>query len=693
MDRVRDIRFRVYLTFSFIILFAIMIIGKALYIQIVKGDELRELASKMHQRTEKLVPDRGNIYSEDGTLLVSSTPRFDLRVDMKVITNDTLRKYIDEIAKGLSTILNDNSTAYYKNKIITAHKNKDRYFLLKKNAKYYEYQQVRALPIFNKAKNKGGFIVEARSERDNPFKLLAFRTLGLWRENASNVGIEQKYDTILSGKPGSRMLRKTTGNTWVPIEDLLIEPVNGKDIVSTIDINIQDVTEHALLESLQKHGCQFGTAVVMEVATGKIKAMANLGKQKDGSYWEDYNYALTLSEPGSTFKLMSLYALLEDDYVKITDNVNVEGGLKVFGKQRVRDDHLGMGTVTIEKAFAKSSNVAFAKLINQFYAKDPMRYINHLRKMHLHEKTGIDLVGEVTPIIKTTNSKSWNKVTSLPWIAYGYESLITPLHTLMVYNAIANNGKMMKPYLVSEIQEYGKTIKKIEPVVLEEKLGKKSTIQQLRKAMTTVVEDGTAKTVKSLLYNSGGKTGTAQVADHTVSYADGVKQGSFVGYFPAENPKYTIMVLVRSVPHGAYYGAVVAAPVYKTIADKLYASHIGGWEPPVDSFGKSKELIVKAGKADEIKSTLALLGINIDAKGDGWVQLNKNTNGKYVLLPISNTDHKVPNVLGMGLKDAVLLLETAGLNVQISGLGKVIGQSIPAGDKIVKGQTISLQLS
>jgi cell division protein FtsI (penicillin-binding protein 3) len=483
MDRVRDIRFRVYLTFSFIILFAIMIIGKALYIQIVKGDELREMASKMHQRTEKLVPDRGNIYSEDGTLLVSSTPRFDLRVDMKVITNDTLRKYIDEIAKGLSTILNDNSTAYYKNKIITAHKNKDRYFLLKKNAKYYEYQQVRALPIFNKAKNKGGFIVEARSERDNPFKLLAFRTLGLWRENASNVGIEQKYDTILSGKPGSRMLRKTTGNTWVPIEDLLIEPVNGKDIVSTIDINIQDVTEHALLESLQKHGCQFGTAVVMEVATGKIKAMANLGKQKDGSYWEDYNYALTLSEPGSTFKLMSLYALLEDDYVKITDNVNVEGGLKVFGKQRVRDDHLGMGTVTIEKAFAKSSNVAFAKLINQFYAKDPMRYINHLRKMHLHEKTGIDLVGEVTPIIKTTNSKSWNKVTSLPWIAYGYESLITPLHTLMVYNAIANNGKMMKPYLVSEIQEYGKTIKKIEPVVLEEKLGKKSTIQQLRKAM------------------------------------------------------------------------------------------------------------------------------------------------------------------------------------------------------------------
>lgn len=691
-DRKLDIKFRVYLTFTLIILFGVIIIGKVLYIQLVKGDELRAKASKQHFRQEVLPADRGNIYSEDGTLLVSSTPRFDLRMDLKVTSNDTIRAYIDEISKGLANIFKDNSATYYKNKILNAHKRQERYFLVKKNAKYFEYQQVRELPIFKKGKNKGGFIVESKSERDNPYKLLAYRTLGLWRANSSNVGLEQKYDSLLSGKEGSRVLRKTTG-TWIPVQDMVVEPSDGKDIVTTIDIDIQDVTEHALLESLETHGCQFGTAIVMEVATGKIKALANLGRQKDGSYWEDLNYALMPSEPGSTFKLFSMYALLEDGLIDISDNVNVEGGLKVFGRQRVRDDHLGMGVISIEEAFAQSSNVAFAKLVNNAYQKDPMKFINHLKKLHLHERTGIDLKGEIRPVIKTTSSKSWNNVTSLPWIAYGYESLITPLHTCMVYNAIANNGKLMKPYLVSEVKAYGKTIEKIEPTVIENRLASGSTIKQLRKAMEAVVENGTGKSVKSPLYAAAGKTGTAQVADRGITYRDGVKQGSFVGYFPADNPKYTIMVLVRSVPNGAYYGAVVAAPVFKKIADKLYATHIGGWAPPVDSFGKDKQLIAKKSDGYNLKVILDMLQLPIESNQDGIVNLVATGKDRYGFRAEKFKDNQVPNVVGMGLKDAVYYLELAGLQVKIIGQGKVISQNIEPGSRFKKGQIIEINLN
>ncbi len=694
MDRKREISIRVYVVFLGIAIFAVAIVWKILNIQYKEGEALRKMSLKTHIKEERLLSERGNIYSEDGTLLVSSTPRFDLRWDLKVVSSDTLRVYIDQIATELAATLQNHSKDYYKTKILKAHKKKDRYFLIAKNVKYYEYQKLRDLPILKKGRNRGGFIVENKSQRDNPYKMLALRTLGLWRENASNVGLEHTYNTILEGTEGSRVLKKSTGNVWIPIEELIVEPVNGKDIVTTIDINIQDVTEHALMESLEKHGCQFGTAIVMETATGKIKAMANLGKREDGSYFEDYNYSMVLSEPGSTFKLMSLFALLEDGYVSITDNVNVEGGIKRFGKQRVRDDHTGMGTITIEKAFAASSNVAFAKLVSQHYSKNPMKFIKHLQALQLDKKTGIDLVGETTPVIKTTKSKSWNNVTSLPWIAYGYESLISPLHILMVYNAVANNGKMMKPYLVSEIREYGKVVETIPPTVLVEKIGKDATIKQLRKVMEAVVEEGTGKSIKSNLYRSGGKTGTAQVADHKITYADGVKQGSFVGYFPAENPQYTIMVLVRSVPRGAYYGAVVAAPVFKTIADKLYASHIGGWAPPVEAFGKDKKVVLKDGSVDDIKNVLQTLGLKGAPNADGGSfvrQVEANTTTKWVSEDIHRG--KVPNVMGMGLKDALYILETSGLDVRVKGVGKVINQSIAPKTLIKKGEIITIQLN
>jgi cell division protein FtsI (penicillin-binding protein 3) len=694
MDVKKDIRFRVYLSFTGIVVLAVAIIVKALAIQVSEGESLRAQAEKAHTKKETLYPERGNIYSEDGTLLSSTIPQFDLRVDFKAINKDTFQYYIDTLSQCMAGLFKDASADDYKRQMRSAFKNGDRYWLIRKNAPYYQYQAVRNFPIFKKGKNRGGFISEPRSKRVNPYGMLAYRTIGLWRENAANIGLEQRYDSVLCGKEGTRIIRKTTGATWMPIEGSEVDPVNGQDIVTTIDINIQDATEHALLDVLTKNNCQYGTAIVMEVKTGKIRALANLGRQANGGYWEDFNYALLPTEPGSTFKLMSLYSLLEDGYVTINDNVNAQGGVAVFGNQRVVDDHHGLGVITIKKAFAQSSNVAFAKLINQYYHDDPMKYIHHLQKLKLNIKTGIDLSGERRPMIKTTASKSWNKVTSLPWIGYGYESLITPLHTCMVYNAVANNGKMMKPYLVSSVQEYGMPVKEFTPVVLEESIGKPATIKQMQQAMRAVVEEGTARGIQSPYYTAAGKTGTAQVADKGISYADGVRQGSFVGYFPYENPQYTIAVVVRSTPHGAYYGAVVGAPVFKAIADKLYATRIGGWRAPADSLVKTRQVVAKKSTVESLNTVMAALGFTKPAAStwNGLAFLQTDSSGRYAVQKIATVKNMVPDVSGMGLRDALYILESSGLHVTITGNGKVLSQSLPAGNRIIKGQHIHLQL-
>lgn len=695
MDIKKDIRLRVYLAFTGILILAIAIIVKAAVIQVSEGEALRLMSQKAHTQKEKLEAERGNIYAEDGQLLSSTIPQFNLRVDFKSINKDTFQYYVDSLAAGLARILGNHNKSWYQQALKTAFRNQERYWLLRRNVPYYQYQAIRELPIFNKGKNIGGFIVEPNPKRVNPYGMLAYRTIGLWREHVDNIGLEQSYDSVLAGKPGSRIVRKTTGGVFVPMEGSEVEPINGRDIVTTIDMNIQDVAEHALLKILTQYNCQYGTAIVMETKTGKIKALANLGRQKDGSYWEDFNYALIPSEPGSTFKLMSLFALLEDGYVSIEDKVNVNGGIAYFGKQRVIDDHTGLGTIPIIKAFAQSSNVAFASLINKYYYNNPMKYIRHLQDLGLDKRTGLDLTGERPPLIKNTESKSWNKATSLPWIAYGYESLITPLHSLMVYNAVANNGTMVKPYLVSAIREYGKDVREIPSTIIKEKIGKPATIKQMQLALKAVVDEGTARKIKSPYYNAAGKTGTAQVADKGISYSDGVRQGSFIGYFPFENPQYTIAVVVRSSPHGAYYGAVVAAPVFKEIADKLYASQVGGWKIPEPPAGAAQPVVAKKAIGSNIYTVFRAVGLpaEIDHSNAQIAGIYYDEKGKLQLSGKNLNGTTVPDVTGMGLKDALFLLENAGLRVKIAGSGKVITQSIAPGNAIKKGTYIQLQLS
>lgn len=673
----------------------IVIIYKAAMIQVKDKEYLMSLVEKKHISQEEMPAERGKIYSEDGRLLSSTIPLFDVFIDYQSINVDTFNTYIDELTKGIAVILGG-SAQEYKRKMTAAFHQKEgnRYWLLQKKVSYSEYQQLRELPIFKKGAYGGGFIAESKPTRIKPYGMLASRTIGIHRVNASNVGLEQKYDEFLAGEDGMRIMRRVAGNVWEPVKGSEIDPKNGLDIVTTIDVDIQDITEHALLDIMTEYKSQHGTAIVMEVQTGKIKAIANLGLQENGTYAEDLNYALMPSEPGSTFKLMSLLALIDDGYVTIEDKVDVEGGMKRFGKQRIVDDSRGMGVITVKQAFEKSSNVAFAKLVDQHYKSNPMKFIKRLQKMRLHERTGIDLLGEYAPLIKTTSSSSWNKVTSLPWIAYGYESLITPIHTLMVYNAVANDGKLMRPYLVSEIKEFGRTVEKIEPVVLESKIAKPATIKQLQEVMHGVVENGTGRSLKSPYYHSGGKTGTAQVADKGITYRDGVRQGSFVGYFPVENPKYTIAVLIRSQPHGVYYGAILGGGVFKKIADKLYASKVGGWDLPIDSTDHFSMPPAKV-YSEEMKLIASNLGWTLPN-----VQQSQLMNYYFEEKRIKNTaiaseehNQKIPDFTGMALKDALYLAETKGLKVRIFGKGKIASQSIEPGSIINKNTVITFNLN
>ncbi len=664
-------------------------------VQLSEGEELRATAENMHMRNATLLAERGNIYTEQGELLCSTIPEFDAHVDFSVIDKELFEKNVGVLADSLARLFKDKSARSYERELRKGYKKKYRYWRLVKGMPYYQYQTVRSFPIFEKGKNRGGLIIEPKSARVNPYGMLAYRTVGLWRENARTVGLEATFDSVLNGVSGRRLEQKVTGGLWMPIEGTEIEPQNGRDIVTTIDIGIQDIAENSLKSILEKYDCQYGTCVVMEVATGKVRALANLGRQKSGAYWEDYNYAMMPTEPGSTFKLVTLTALLNDKYIHIEDKVDAEGGAIRFGNLTMKDSHLGLGVMTIKDAFAHSSNVAMAKLAYQKYNDHPEQFVKHVKRLGLHQPTGIDVLGEMRTVVKNPESKTWSK-TTLPWMATGYEVMITPLHTCMLYNAVANNGKMMKPYLVSEVKEYGRTIERFEPKVLVSAIGDEDVVKQLQECVKEVGLTGTAKRLKSPFYGIAGKTGTAQVADKGIKYSDGVYQGSFVGYIPADNPKYTIAVVVRTKPHArAYYGGTIAAPVFRMIADKIFAMN-KDWGAPVDSIAEETQPVMVAQKAisKSYKDLLNAVGIPAPINEEKPIaQLVTDTTGAYAVVDTLMIDHgKVPDVVGMSLRDAVYLLEQKGLRVQIEGKGLVRSQSITSGEEIVSGRVVVLKL-
>lgn len=708
MDIKKDILWRVYLCFLGMILLGAVVIGKAFYIQRVQGKFWRSMGDSMHLKYLPIEAERGTIYSEDGNILSTSVPIFDVYIDfgadgLREKDGKRFKDNVDSLSFCLANLFKDQTAAEYKKDLQLAYKNEDRYYLLKKKISFLEYKQLRDFPLVRQGRNKSGFIIDPRDKRINPYVLLANRTIGLAREDSTkSVGLERTYDSLLKGKSGQRLVRYIAG-AYMPVEGAELEPENGKDIISTLDTYMQDVAENALMKMMVGNNSLHGTAIVMETATGKIKAIANLGKQSDGTYGEDLNYGIgKATEPGSIFKLATLLSLLEDKYVNMNTMVDCEHGVKQFYGLKIHDTHPN-GVMTVKEAFAASSNVAFAKLADQYYHDQPSKYINHLHNLRLDTLTGVDITAASgRPYIKKANSKAWS-ATTIPFMAHGYEEQVTPLHMLMLYNAVANNGKMMKPYLVSGVKEYGVEVKSIQPQVLVDKICSDETLAQLKECLLAVVDSvhGTAhKILYNNVYSIAGKTGTAVTALNNKGYNKGNKiyQASFIGYFPAAQPKYSIAVVIQNSRESKMvYGADVSGAVFREISDKIYGRYLSAQQFNVaaatDSLGHNYY-----GMKSELHSIFSTLNLPVRDSGVSgyWRSLQLKNNTATLNTPqnaMANSGAITPNVVGMGLKDAVYLLENMGLKVAVTGRGRVMNQSLAAGTAFKKAQTISLILN
>jgi len=697
----RDILWRVYLAFIIVCLLGVAVIAKAVRIQTVEGKYWRVMADSLTTKYLPIDAERGNVLAEDGSLMATSLPFFEIRFDVSAdgLKDSAFYNNVEALAQHMSLHFKDHSKNHYHQKLLRARKAGKRYLLIKKNITYPELQIIKTWPIFNKGRNRGGFIVIQRNKRVQPFDLLANRTIGFVRDSIAAVGIEGSFDSILAGVKGKRLMQRLSGGVWIPVnEEEEYSSIHGSDIVTTIDIELQDVLEYALMNAIDSNKADHGCAVLMEVQTGKIKAIANLGKNKGGNYWEQYNYAVgEATEPGSTFKLMSALALIEDGLANSNTIVDIERGHKKFYDRTMHDsENHDMTEITLKKCFEISSNVGFAKLIDYHYQHNPQKFLDRIHAAGLHEPLGFEIKGEGKPFIKQRKDKTWSGVT-LPWMSIGYEMTMTPLQILAFYNAIANDGKMVKPYVVEKIQRNGVTVDSFSTTVLRENICSENTAKQLRRMLEGVVQEGTATNVKNAYYNLAGKTGTAKVLDKEFGYKQKTAyQASFCGYFPAENPRYSCVVVISSPSAGLFYGSKVAAPVFKEVADKIYATSFD-MHPQVNS---NKKVIAenfsdnyKGYHSDMaiISKVIAVKNIAADNEND-WTEVKKQES-RTVATSIKFNEKFIPDVTGMGLRDALYLLESKGLKVTVVGKGMVKKQSLQAGNTFQKGQEIIIELS
>jgi len=685
----------VYFTMIFV---AILIIGKVLYIQLGQGKMWREKAEKLNLRYDNTEAMRGNILSSDGSLLATSVPIFEIRMDVasENITDEIFKNNVDSLALCLSNLFNDKSTAEYRKLLKDARKENNGYLLIKRDVTYSELKKLRKFPIFKMGKYKGGLISIARNKRIYPFRELAFRTIGWANEEAKKkVGIEGTFSTQLAGVSGKRLMQRIGNGTWRPINsDTEIEPENGTDIVTTIDVGIQDVAEAALLRQLVANEADHGCAILMEVKTGEIKAIANLGKSEDGTFTEKYNYAIGEStEPGSTFKLASMLVALDKGVTNLNNYVTT--GNFQYANRIMHDSHEGgRGMVTVKQAFEVSSNVGISQVIYNAFNRKPQEFIDGLYALGINQPTGIELKGEGTPQIKNTKSRSWSKV-SLPWMSIGYEVAVTPLQTLTLYNAVANNGCKVRPMIIKEIRKSNIPVKIFQPVVLNPAIASKSTIEKAKKLLEGVVENGTATNVKSSIFKIAGKTGTAQIAQGNDGYNKTNYKASFVGYFPADNPKYSCIVVINNPSKGIIYGGWISAPVFLEIAQKVYATTPELHRRQIDTIKQSITAPkFAAGNKSDLKKVCDVLGFKSDLEklDVDWVR-GSSENIQFQFTSANPKVGLVPEVIGMGIRDAVYLLEKAGYKVRFNGKGKVIRQSIEPGVFMNRGSLIQLELS
>lgn len=688
---------KAYVMYILVAIVMIIVVGRIITIQYgnvvpvslaAQADttNLDEIPTKI----DSIVPMRGRILSDDGSDLVTSIPFYNLHIDLSVIKDDLFRE-VDSLAWNLAQVFPEKTKDEWERALRKGRNDGSKYFPLQNNVKYNVLQKIREFPILREDKYKGGFIEEKELKRQMPYGQLAQRTLGYKREGAMDVGLEGAFDFYLSGEYGL-VLKQYVSNGWKPVSgDYLKEPVPGADIVTSIDIDIQDVAENELKKQLEEQKALYGSVVLMEVETGFVKAIANLKRAADGEYYESYNHAVGhKTDPGSTFKLATLMALLEDGKVAITDSVNAVGKYEFYGESFEDSNPWGYGKITIQHAFEVSSNV-FSKITNQAYYRDEQKFVDRLKSFGLGDPLGLDIAGEPKPVLKNVGEDGWSGLT-LPWMSIGYEVELTPIQILAFYNAVANDGELVKPQFVTEVRRDGKTIEKFEKIVLQEHICSDKTIKSLKICLEGVLERGTGEDLESTNFKIAGKTGTAKLAAGAEGYSN-FYQASFAGYFPADEPKYSCIVVIAG-PTKQIYGAQVSGTVFASIANKVYSSSLQ-YHPNYNGMpiNTTVQPIVKAGSAHQTE--LALEGMCLKYKNSApqaqYVSTERNENGLEIKSRYVNRN-TVPNVVGMPLNDAVYLLENLGLKVAAIGSGRVIAQSLSAGVKLEKGETINLVL-
>jgi cell division protein FtsI (penicillin-binding protein 3) len=700
MNVKKDILWRVYLAFFLVVLLSAGVVVQMFRLQTVKRTALKQMADSLTTTFEDIYPIRGNIYAADGSLMATSIPNYEVRMDMKVegLTKELWDANIDSLSWCMSNYFKDKPTEQYKNEFKQARRKKNRYFLIKRKLSHTQIKDIKKFPLFRLGKYKSGLITMQTTMRKLPFQKLAMRTVGFTREGVRPVGIEGAFNYYLAGETGKRLMQRISGGVKIPINDENeIEPKDGQDIITTIDVNFQDITETALEKALMDNGADHGCAIVMETSTGHIKAIANLTHDGE-NYIEKYNYGIGESaEPGSTFKLVSVMALLDNGKASPNTIINTEGGQVKFFDRTMRDSKGGHGNVTLKQGFEISSNVAISKAVYNGFSKEPSKFTNYIASLGLNKPLGLPIFGEGHPTVKTPRSKDWYG-TTLPWMSIGYEIRLTPLQTLTVYNAVANNGKMVKPQFVTEIREVGNLVQQFPTEVIKEQICLPTTLAQVKEMMEGVVENGTAKSLKNDLFKIAGKTGTSLVANEEGSYRQqGKYQASFVGYFPANKPAYTIIVVINNPTKGVFYGADVAGPVFKEISSKIYArtattkSYLASFE------SRTTPMPLVSNINQEYLSTLMSIyksnrNLQIEPDAAVWVK-TKSVVNKLDAEPVYQKKNLVPNVEGMVLSDAFYILENAGLRVRFSGAGKVVAQSLEAGKSYKPKDIIQLQLN
>ncbi|MBP7506650.1 MAG: PASTA domain-containing protein [Prolixibacteraceae bacterium] len=703
MNLRKIILFRYTILLAIVLIFSLSIVVKIVIIQLTGSEKWGSKVKYLEDRESVIEGIRGDICAHDGRVLSTSVPFYEIRFDLGAPTvRAVFNNEVSSLSKKLSKIFPDKSSSQFKKELLAAYKRKDRYYLIHpQKVTYEQLKKIETFPIFKLGKFKGGFIVVQENIRFSPQGRMASRTIGLVNKGTGDgyqgtkgiSGIEGMYEDYLKGNEGLQVQQNLSGR-WVNITS--IEPEKGRDIYTTIDVYLQDVTETYLRNQLIKSDAEYGTAVVMEVSTGKIRAISNLGL-KNGEYQEIYNYAYGhegCTEPGSTFKLASMLVAMEEGLVDTSDVFDIEDGKwKIYDKTIYDSDygHGEHGKMTVKEIFERSSNVGIAKIINKCYKGREKEFINRIYRLGLNEKLDLGFKGESKPYIKYPTDDNWWG-TSLTWISHGYELQISPLQILTLYNAVANDGKMMKPMFVESIRDNGDIQKIYEPEVLKYSICSNSTLRKLKSLLEGVVENGTAKNIRSSKYRFAGKTGTAKIYDKKRGYLDSRYRASFAGYFPAENPKYSCVVVI-SEPKGDYYGGSIAGPVFRNIADCVMSTDIN-----IESVQKPKDNKnlppLFNGLEKETKVVCKELDLRYKSPKDDADWVSTNEEEKIVELKGKNyVKGQIPNVFGMGASDAIFIIEGAGYKCNISGIGKVVRQSPQPGTTCGRGQVVYLSLS